>query len=40
MKCQGAVDVDGERTSVGTRAAEMAFVINVTLLRVRRVHAV
>jgi len=33
------VDVDGERTSVGTRAVEMAFVINATLLRARGVHA-
>lgn len=41
MKCQGAVDVDGERTSVGARAVEEgAFVVNVTLLRARRVHVV
>jgi len=40
MKCQGAVDVDGERTSVGTRAVEEALVVNVILLRARRVHAV
>jgi len=40
MKCQGAVDVGGARTSVGARAVEEALVINVTLLKARRVHAV